>query len=130
MADNSYFLPEDAPLEPEVDIGADIAADALATPEQWASITFAPIVLDEDKFGPAWDQTRGAIARAAVSLLRFDDRALTRHFMSEPEPLRRALDLHAGLQREIEYLKTHIDALETAATRVLCVASRCAEQGR
>lgn len=126
MADDCYFLPEDAPIGPE----AGTAADALATPQQWASMTFAPIELDEQKFGPAWDQTRGAIARTAIALLRFDDQALTRHFLSEPEPLRRALDVHAGLQQEIEYLKTHIEALETAATRVLCAASRYAEQQR
>lgn len=127
MADHdSYFLPEHAPHEPE----AGSAADPLATPQQWASMTFGPIVIDENKFGPGWDQTRGAIARAAIALLRFDDQALTRHFQSEPDPLRRALEVHAGLQQEIEYLKTHLEALETAATRVLCAASRCAEQQR
>ncbi|MET0536079.1 MAG: hypothetical protein ABW171_17820 [Steroidobacter sp.] len=122
MADNSYFLPEDAPTPP-----AQSAPDPLATPEQWASMTFDPILIDDRKFGPGWDQTRGAIARTAVALLRFDDQALTRHFLAEAEPLRRALDVHAGLQQEIEYLRTHLEALETAATRVLCVASRCAE---
>lgn len=123
MADDFYFLPEDAPAGPE-----DSAAERLATPQQWASMTFAPIVIDEKKFGPGWDQTRGAIARTAIALLRFDDQALTRHLLAQPEPLRRALDMHAGLQQEIEYLKTHIEALEMAATRVLCVASRCAEE--
>jgi hypothetical protein len=124
MADDCYFLPEDPPLGPE----AISAHDALATPEQWAAMTFAPVIVDANKFGPGWDATRGAIARTAIALLRFDDQALTRHFQSEPEPLRRALELHAGLQQEIEYLKTHIEALEMTATRVLCVASRCAEQ--
>lgn len=126
MADDCC-LTVPAPPEPEPE--ADAAADALATPQQWASMTFAPIVIDENKFGPGWDQTRGAIARAAIGLLRFDDQSLTRHFRSGPEPLRRALDEYAGLQQEIAYLKTHIEALETAATRVLCAASRCAEQG-
>jgi hypothetical protein len=124
MADDCYFLPEDAPLEP----GANTIHDALATPEQWAAMRFAPVIIDANKFGPGWDQTRGAIARAAIALLRFDDQELTRHFQSEPEPVRRALDLHAGLQQEIEYLKTHIEALEMTATRILCAASRCAEQ--
>jgi hypothetical protein len=124
MADDCYFLPEDAPLES----AANTAADALATPEQWAAMKFAPMLIDAKKFGPGWDQTRGAIARTAVALLRFDDQELTRHFQSEPEPLRRAMDVHTGLQQEIEYLKTHVEALEMAATRVLCVASRCAEQ--
>jgi len=123
MADDSYFLPEDAPLEP----AATMAQEKLATPEQWAAMSFAPMTIDPKKFGPGWDQTRGAIARTAIALLRFDDQALTRHFQSEPEPLRRALDVYQGLQQEIEYLKTHIAALETASTRVLCVASRCAE---
>jgi hypothetical protein len=126
MADDCYFLPEDAPLEP----GANTTQDALAGPEQWAAMTFAPVIIDANKFGPGWDQTRGAIARAAISLLRLDDQALTRHFQSEAEPVRRALDLHAGLQQEIEYLKTHIEALEMTATRILCAASRCAEQQR
>ena len=117
---------ERAPSEPE----ADSSADALATPQQWASMTFAPIIIDENKFGPGWDQTRGAIARAAIALLRFDDESLTQHYLSGPEPLRRALEVHAELQQEIAYLKTHIEALEMAATRVLCAASRCAEQGR
>jgi len=73
-------------------------------------------------------QTRGAFARAAIALLRFDDQSLTRHFLSGPEPLRHALDEYARLQQEIAYLKTHIEALETAATCVLCAASRCVEQ--
>lgn len=124
MADDCYFLPEDAPLDPQ----ADGAQDTLATPEQWAAMTFAPVIIDAGKFGPGWDQTRGAIARTAIALLRFDDQALTRHFQSEPEALSRVLDVHAGLQQEIEYLKTHIEALEMTATRLLCVASRCAEQ--
>jgi hypothetical protein len=123
MADDCYFLPEHAPPDPE----ANTAADTLATPEQWAAMTFAPVVIDPKKFGPGWDQTRGAMARTVIALLRFDDQGLTHHFLSEPEPLRRALDVHAGLQQEIEYLKTHIEALEMAANRVLCVASRCAE---
>jgi hypothetical protein len=106
------------------------ASDSSATPQQWAAMTFAAVIVDEKKFGPGWDQTRGAIARAAIALLRFDDQALTRHFESQPEPLRRALELHAGLQQEIEYLKTHIEALEMVATRLLCVASRCAEQSQ
>lgn len=126
MADDCYFLPEDAPLEP----GANTTQDTLATPEQWAAMTFTPVILDANKFGPGWDQTRGSIARAAIALLRLDDQALTRHFLSEPEPVRRALDLHAGLQQEIQYLKTHIEALEMTATRLLCAASRCAEQQR
>ena len=114
MADNTDFLPEDSdPL--------------LATPQQWASMTFAPMVIDANKFGPDWDQTRGAVARAAVALLGFDDQELTRHFLAHPDPLRRAMDVHAGLQQEIEYLKTHIQALDTLATRVLCAASRCIE---
>lgn len=124
MADDSYFLPEDAPLEP----AANAAQDRLATSEQWAAMTFEPMNIDPQKFSDGWDRTRGAIARTAIALLRFDDRALTRHFQSEPEPLRRALDVYSGLQQEIEYLKTHIEALETASTRLLCVASRCAEQ--
>ena len=124
MADDCYFLPEDAPLEPP----ASSAQDALATPEQWAAMTFAPVIIDANKFGPGWDQTRGAIARTAIALLRFDDQALTRHFTSEPDPVRSAMHLHAGLQQEIEYLKTHIEALEMTATRILCAASRCAEQ--
>lgn len=37
-------------------------------------------------------QTRGAIARAAIALLRFDAQSLTRHFLSGPEPSRHALD--------------------------------------
>jgi hypothetical protein len=126
MADDCYFLPEDAPLEP----GVDTTQDALATPEQWAAMTFAPVIIDANKFGPGWDQNRGAIARAAIALLRLDDQALTRHFQAEPEPVGRALELHAGLQQEIEYLKTHIEALEMTATRILCAASRCAEQPR
>jgi hypothetical protein len=124
MADDCYFLPEDAPFEP----AANSMQDALATPEQWAAMTFTPMIIDASKFGPGWDQTRGAIARTAIALLRFDDQALTRHFQSEPEPLRRAMDVYSGLQQEIEYLKTHVEALETASTRVLCVASRCAGQ--
>jgi hypothetical protein len=124
MADDCYFLPEHAPPEPE----ASTTHDPLATPEQWAAMKFAPVLIDSNKFGPGWDQTRGTVARMAIALLRLDDQALTRHFLSETEPLRRAMDVHAGLQQEIEYLKTHIEALEMAATRILCAASRCAEQ--
>lgn len=125
MTDNVYFLPDDSSAEPQ-----DGTAEQLATAQQWAAMTFAPMLIDANKFGPAWDQARGAIARTAIALLRFDDQALTRHFLSEPEPLRRAMDVHAGLQQEIDYLKTHIEALEMAAARLLCVASRCADESQ
>lgn len=101
-----------------------------ATAEQWAAMTFAPVLIDPDKFGPSWEQARGASARTAIALLRFDDQELTRRFMEQPEPLQEALEVHAGLEREIDYLKTHVEALEMTATRMLCVASRCAEQSR
>lgn len=123
MTDSFYFLPDDPESESDDD-----SAERLATPQQWAAMSFAPVLLDVSKFGPGWDQARGAIARTAIALLRFDDQALTRHFLAEPEPLRRALQLHAGLTQEIDYLKTHIEALEMATNRVLCAASRCAEQ--
>ena len=123
MADNFHFLPDDHAQESDTDAG-----ERLATQEQWAAMSFAPVLLDVSKVGPDWDQARGAIARTTVALLRFDDQALTRHFLAEPEPLRRAIQVHAGLEQEIDYLKTHIEALQMAATRVLCAASRCAEQ--
>jgi hypothetical protein len=122
MADDSYFLPDDG-------AAADTnSAEQLATPQQWASMSFAPVPIDPNKFGSDWEQARGTIARAAIAVLRFDDRALTQHFMNQPEPLREAVNLHAELQRELDYMKTHVEALELAATRVLCAASRCAEQ--
>ncbi len=122
MADSFYFLPDDQSVE------AGDGQEQLATPRQWASMTFAPVAIDPQHFGPRWDQARGAVARTAIALLRFDDQGLTRHFQAEPEPLRRVMDVHGGLQEEIAYLKTHIEALEMAATRLLCVASRCAEE--
>ncbi|MBL8265788.1 hypothetical protein [Steroidobacter sp.] len=100
-----------------------MAADS-ATPQQWAAMTFAPIPIDSDKFGPAWEQQRGAMARTSIAVLRFDDESLTQHFLDRPEPLREAMTAHAGLQQELDYLKTHLEALELAATRMLCVASR------
>ena len=124
MADHDSILPDD----PQSAKFADSSAEQLATPEQWAAMTFAAVPIDADRFGSEWEQTRGAIARTAIAVLRFDDQALTRHFMEQPEPLRQAMQAHAGLQRELDYLKTHVEALETAATRLLCVASRCAQQ--
>ena len=124
MADDCYFLPDD---ELSAAVDSKSQTDLLANAQQWASMTFAPLPIDTGKFGPRWDQTRGAIARTAVALLRFDDQGLTRHFRAEGDPLKRALEVHTGLQQEIDYLKTHIEALEMASTRVLCVASRCVE---
>jgi hypothetical protein len=98
--------------------------EQLATPEQWAAMTFDPVPIDPNKFGPAWEQARGSMARTAISLLRLDDRDLTRHFSAEAEPLLEAMEVHTGLQEELDYLKIHIEALEMAATRMLCVASR------
>jgi hypothetical protein len=124
MVDDCYFLPDD-------DVAAQLgdgSAEPLATPQQWAAISFAPVLIDSNKFGAEWEQARGAMARTVISLLRFDDRELARRFMNQPEPLRQAMEMHACLQREIGYLKTHIEALEMASTRLLCVASRCAEQ--
>ena len=122
MVDPFNSLPDD-PAEP----AADTAAEPRATADQWAGMTFAAMDIDITKFGPKWDFARGAVARVAVSLLRFDDQQLTAHFLAEADPLRRAMDAHIGLQEEIDYLKTHIEALEMAATRMLCVASRCAK---
>ncbi|WP_129776403.1 COG5 family protein [Peristeroidobacter soli] len=98
--------------------------EQLATPEQWAAMTFDPVPIDPGKFGPAWDRARGCVARTAIAVLRLDDRQLTHHFKSHPESLLEAMDTHADLQEELDYLKTHLEALEMAATRVLCVASR------
>jgi hypothetical protein len=65
------------------------------------------------------------MARAAIAVLRLDDQGLTRHFMEQAEPLLEAMEMHTALRDELDYLKTHMEALETAATRMLCVASRC-----
>jgi hypothetical protein len=118
MADDSPPRPEDDPAAPSTD------SEQLATPQQWAAMTFAPVVIDPAKFGPAWEQTRGSVARTAIELLSLDDQELTRHFMEQDEPLLEAMETHTGLQDELDYLRTHIEALEMAATRMLCVASR------
>jgi hypothetical protein len=119
MADDSQFRPEDDPAAPATDSG-----EQLATPQQWAAMTFAPVVIDPSKFGTAWEQTRGSMARAAIELLSLDDQELTRHFMEQDEPLLEAMTTHTSLQDELDYLRTHLEALEMAATRMLCVASR------
>jgi hypothetical protein len=113
MPDDCHSQPDDEPL---------------ATPEQWAAMRFGSMLIDASKFGAEWQQERGAIARKVVSLLRFDDRQLTQHFLDQAEPLLHAMQMHADLQRELEYLQTHSEALELASARLLCVASRYAEQ--
>lgn len=123
MADDSNFPPH-----AESAHAGEADSEQLATPQQWAAMTFEPVLIDVSKFGAEWEQARGAIARTAIALLQFDDRDLTSHFMNQSEPLRRVMEAHAGLQRELEYLQTHIQALEMAAARLLCVASRCVEQ--
>jgi hypothetical protein len=134
MADDRYFLPDDESVAGSNRTDSNRAdaerhaPDTVASPEEWAAMRFEALPIDVAKFGLRWEQARGTLARTAVELLRFDDQALTQHFLSQPEPLRHALDVHAGLQCEIDYLKTHIEALEMASTRLLCVASRCAEQ--
>lgn len=128
MADESRFSHDDDPAA-RVDERADEdAAERLATPEQWAAMTFAPVLIDLNKFGTAWEQARGAVARTAVELLRLDDQALTSHFMAQEMPLLEAMETYTELQNELDYLKTHMEALETASTRMLCVASRCVER--
>jgi hypothetical protein len=123
MADDSRFPQEDDPAGPsEID-----GAERLATPQQWATMTFAPVLIDPARFGPAWEQARGSVARTAIELLRLDDLALTRHFMEQSNPLMEAMETYGELQSELDYLKTHMEALEMAATRMLCVASRCVE---
>lgn len=102
-------------------------AGRLATPQEWAAMTFGPVSIDAARFGTAWEQARGFVARTAIELLRFDDQALTSHFMAMPEPLMEAMETYRELQSELDYLKTHMEALEMAATRMLCVASRCVE---
>lgn len=109
--------------------GVDASAhDALAgdlTGPQWAAMTFQPLPIDLKAFGADWDQTRGDLARSAITLLHFNDQELTRCFLAKREPLRKALVMQAQFQREIDYLLTHIDALRTVSARLLCVASRC-----
>jgi hypothetical protein len=124
MADESRFPHDDGPdAQSEQD-----AAEQLATPEQWAAMTFAPVLIDLDKFGAAWEQARGAMARTAIELLRMDDQALTACFLAQEAPLMEAMETYRELQSELDYLKTHMEALETASTRMLCVASRCVER--
>ena len=101
--------------------------DHLPTSQDWAEMNFAPVAIDPEKFGAEWERARGAIARSTLGLLRLGDQELTRHFLSQREPLRKAMEAHSGLQQELDYLKTHIEALEMASARLLCVASRCAE---
>jgi hypothetical protein len=48
--------------------------------------------------------------------------------MAMAEPLMEAMETYGELQREVDYLKTHLEALEMAATRMLCVASRCIDR--
>lgn len=122
MADNSSFPPD---ADPSGESGGSV--ERSATPSQWAAMTFEPVVIDASKFGTNWEQARGAVARIAVALLGFDDRDLTQYFLNQSEPLQQAMQVHAGLEHEIDYLKTHLEALEMVATRVLCAASRCAE---
>lgn len=124
MPDDCDFPPDDDATPASDDTGT----EQLATARQWAAMSFEPMLIDESKFGAEWEQARGSIARAVVSLLRFDDQQLTRHFLDQAEPLRHAMEMRAGLQRELEYLETHSEALEMASARLLCVASRCAEQ--
>lgn len=128
MADDSRFSYDDDPAARVHDRADEDAAERLATPEQWAAMTFAPVLIDLNKFGAAWEQARGAVARAAVELLRLDDQALTSHFLAQEVPLMEAMETYRELQEELEYLKTHMEALETASTRMLCVASRCVER--
>jgi hypothetical protein len=124
MADDSRVPPADGPAgQSDED-----AAELLATPEQWAAMTFDPVLIDPNKFGAAWEQARGAVARTVVELLRMDDQALTSHFMAQEVPLLDAMETYTELQNELDYLKTHMEALEMAATRMLCVASRCTER--
>lgn len=124
MADDSRFPHENDPAAQSENEGA----EQLATPEQWAAMKFQPVLIDPDKFGTAWEQARGSVARTAIELLRMDDEALTSHFMALLEPLMEAMQTYGELQNELDYLKTHMEALEMAATRMLCVASRCAER--
>jgi hypothetical protein len=124
MAGDSRFTDDD---DPDAPFGED-SAEHLATPEQWATMTFAPVLIDITKFGTAWEQARGFVARTAIELLRFDDQALTSHFMAMAEPLKESMETYGELQRELDYLKTHVEALEMMATRMLCVASRCVER--
>lgn len=126
MADESRFPDEDGPDASS----EDEAAEQLATPAQWAAMTFGPVLIDPNKFGVAWEQARGAMARTAIDLLRMDDEALTSHFMAQEAPLVEAMETYRELQGELDYLKTHMEALETASTRMLCVASRCVGRSR
>jgi hypothetical protein len=119
MADDSQFRPEHDPAASSSDAG-----ERLATPEQWAAMTFSPVVIDPTKFETAWEQTRGSLARMAIDLLRLDDQELTQRFLEQDEPLLEAMETHSSLRDELDYLRTHMEALELAATRMLCVASR------
>jgi len=124
MADDSRFTLENDPAAPSDNVGA----EQFATPQQWAAMKFQPVLIDPSKFGSAWEQARGSVARTAIELLRLDDEALTSHFMALLDPLMEAMEAYGELQNELDYLKTHVEALETAATRMLCVASRCVER--
>jgi hypothetical protein len=128
MAGDSQVPPEDDPDARFDENVEEDSAEQLATPQQWAAMTFAPVSIDPAKFGAAWEYARGSIARTVIELLRFDDQGLTSHFLAQPEPLMEAMETYRELQEEVDYLKTHLEALEMAAMRMLCVASRCVER--
>src|SRR5262245_46194215 len=111
MADDSRFRHEHV-LSVSAD---DDIAEQLATHKQWAAMTFAPVLIDSNKFGTAWEHARGSVARTAIELLRLDDQALTSHFMAQLEPLMEAMETYGELQRELDYLKTHMEAIDMAA---------------
>src|SRR5688572_27193675 len=98
MADESRFAHDG---DPAVESDED-AAEQLATPQQWAAMTFAPVSIDPDKFGAAWEQARGAVARTAIEVLGMDDQVLTSHFMAQEMPLLEAMETYTELQNELE----------------------------
>jgi hypothetical protein len=98
--------------------------DAPATPADWAAMTFEPIIIDAAAFGPAWDKARGDLARAIISLLRHDDKELTRRCTVDEHALEATVQMYEEIEKEIDYLETHIAFLHTALTRLLCVTAR------
>lgn len=96
-----------------------------ARPKPAPDSKFKAIKLNPARFDNSWDRKRGAAVRLTSVVLRHDDITLAVRVCENEKTAKTYADAADWLQRESAYLRKVARLLETAASRLAIVLTRC-----
>lgn len=89
-----------------------------------AAAKFKAVKIDLNSFGPQWDQNRGISARMCATVMSKSKSQLEKSFGSDDEGAEAALAIVQVLTEELNYLKIHCEALNTAIARLAVILAK------